>query len=87
MTDRTLLDRAGVARRLNVTVEWMYQHLASLEDFPKPVFGVMRGSRWDPAAIDSWLDRRMAPADRLRLATARDEPDWGALLDARAEAL
>lgn len=29
------------------------------EGFPPPVLGRGRGARWDPAAIDAWLDSRM----------------------------
>ena len=60
MTDRTLLDRAALARRLGHSVEWLYNNLATLDGFPPPVLGNGRGARWDPRAIDHWLDRRLA---------------------------
>lgn len=60
--DRTLLDRAGVARKLGITVEKFYRNRPELEadGFPRPVLGNMSGARWDPAAIDRWLDSKIA---------------------------
>jgi len=62
-TDRTLLDRVGVAARLNHSLEWFYKHYKALvsDGFPGPVLGSMGGARWDPAAIDDWLDHRRSP--------------------------
>jgi len=87
MTDRTLLDRAGVARKLGMTVETLYRRLAELEadGFPKPVHGRMSGARWDPVAIDRWLDRKLPPELADTANAVRGEPDWDALLDGKAE--
>jgi len=62
---RALLNTRQVAARLGRTLNWFYRNKKRLEnehEFPHPVGGC--GGRWDPAAIDAWLDRQM-PA-RLR---------------------
>lgn len=92
MSDRTLLDRAGVARRINITVERLYRQLPGMiatEGFPPPVWGNMRGARWDPVAIDKWLDSRLAPVANAPAARAAEaNPDAAAaLLDFRAAQL
>jgi predicted DNA-binding transcriptional regulator AlpA len=60
--DRTLINRAAVARRLGHSLEWLYKNMRELlaQGFPMPVVGNLRAARWDPVAIDRWLDRRMA---------------------------
>ncbi len=66
--DRALLDTVGLARRLGRTPEWFYRHKDELMDvhgFPPPVTGL--GNRWDPVAIDRWLDRQLP--EHLRLPT------------------
>lgn len=88
--DRTLLDRQAVARRLNISVEVLYRRVAQLyaDGFPRPALGQMSGARWDPVAIDRWLDRKMA-ADGLADAgnDNDEEARFAALLDARAAEL
>ncbi len=63
MTDRTLIDRPAVAARLGHSVEWLYKHMPDMlaAGFPMPVIGNQRSARWDPRAIDRWLDARMPP--------------------------
>lgn len=95
MTDRTLLDRAGLARRLNISVEKLYQKLPSLiatGGFPPPVWGNMRGARWDPVAIDLWLDAKLPRAANANTdatpASAHTNPSAEAdILDTRAAML
>lgn len=64
MTERELLTRDQVARKLGHTGCWFNRNRKSLEredGFPPAVLGRGRGARWDPAAIDAWLDRQMPP--------------------------
>ena len=59
---RDLLKTAEVADRLGHHVEWFYKNRRRLEQdygFPPPVRGMRH--RWDPAAIDAWLDRQFPP--------------------------
>lgn len=88
MTDRKLLDRPAVAARLNITVQKFMRSRDALAaaGFPRPVFGSRAGERWDPVAIDRWLDLRMpaAPCGSERGAAGGD---YDALLDERAEQL
>lgn len=88
MSDRTLLDRAAVARRLGISVEVFYRNQRTLfaDGFPQPALGRMSGARWDPVAIDRWLDSKIAsPAAAT---PADDDLDrWGAALDASADRL
>jgi len=81
MTDRVLLDRAGVARKLGISVERLYRHLRQLErdGFPAPVFGRMSGARWDSVAIDRWLDMKLPGSPPA----AGDHDDWAERLDGR----
>ena len=53
--NRKLLTTAEVAAKLGRPVEWLYKNRNKLVGFPPPVQGC--GYRWDPAAIDAWLDR------------------------------
>lgn len=89
---RTLLTYDDLARRLaalnpdgSVNRSWMHENLPALyrRGFPRPV--VPR--RWDPAAIDAWLDAQLP--DHLRPAPAAGvtETDWAAALDAAAAGL
>lgn len=90
MTDRTLLNRAQVARRLGITVERFYHKTAELaaDGFPAPAHGRGVGARWDPVAIDRWLDRKI-PKDRgdQVQGAAPDDDYFAALLDRNAERL
>ena len=86
MADRVLLDRAGVARKLGVTVEWLYRNLGPLtiDGFPRPAFGRMSGARWDSAAIDRWLDAKLPPTGGPAPSGAGAADAWADALDARA---
>ncbi|HVB81211.1 MAG TPA: hypothetical protein VNE82_14830 [Candidatus Binataceae bacterium] len=55
--DYALLNIAGVAQRLGRSRAWFYQHRSELEavGFPRSI-PVVR--RWDPAAIDRWLEQQ-----------------------------
>ena len=59
MSGRTLLTAAQVALRLGRTHRWFTRNRAALEarGFPGPVDGC--GMRWDPVAIDGWLDGQL----------------------------
>lgn len=95
MTDRTLLNRAQVARRLGLSIEQLYRNLKSLEadGFPKAALGTMSGARWDPAAIDTWLDRKIQTVVRIEGTPPKfqidptDDEQWAALLDGNADQL
>lgn len=77
---RTLLTAAQVALLLGRKAGWFLAHRAALEarGFPGPVDGC--GLRWDPRAIEAWLDARLP-----RAATADGQAE--ATLLARAAAL
>lgn len=58
---RRLIDRAGVALMLGITVEKFYRRYAELRanpanPFPGPALGNQSGARWDPLAIERWID-------------------------------
>lgn len=58
-SDRTLLTRAEVAARLGHSLVWFYRNekrIQKQERFPAPALGTLAAARWDPAAIDYWLD-------------------------------
>lgn len=63
---RQLLTAPRVAAALGYRHGWFVRHRARLEaehGFPAPIDGC--GRRWDPAAIEDWLDaqrRKAAPA-------------------------
>lgn len=81
---RALIKTAAVADRLNVPVDWFYKHRRRLEahhGFPRPVAGMRH--RWDPAAIDGWLDRQIPPT---AVAAGRN-PDYSNVLRARLPGL
>ena len=87
MADRTLLDRAGVARRLGISVESLYRKLPELyaQGFPKQALGRMSGARWDPAAIDRWLDAKItagASSNNAKPNQTESDP-WADRLDNR----
>lgn len=82
-----LLDRAGVARRLSVSMDWIYRNIDRLDGFPPPVFGRGRGARWDPLAIDKWLALRRGDIAPAAPAAAADDLDVTAELRRRALAL
>lgn len=80
-----------VADRLGRSLEWMYRNVAKLrrdQRFPSPVPGL--GGLYDPLAIDDWLAywRTQQPAAVAAGAPAagdaNGEPDWAAIMDARA---
>lgn len=65
---RDLLTAAQVARKLGRSLSWFQRNRATLEatkSFPRPVDGC--GHRWDPAAIDAWLNRQL-PSQRTEAA-------------------
>lgn len=56
---RALLTAPQVAGALGYRYAWFLRNRATLEaqhGFPRPVDGC--GLRWDPAAIEDWLDAR-----------------------------
>lgn len=61
---RSLLDQRQVAALLNLSQRRFADSYETLraDGFPASVFGVARGRRWDPKAIERWLDGKMAPA-------------------------
>jgi hypothetical protein len=68
MPDRTLLDNDQVADRMHVTYDWWMRNKKRLigeEHFPPEVKGIPQ--RWDPRAIDRWLDAQMGPALRIEI--------------------
>jgi hypothetical protein len=68
MPDRTLLDNDQVADRLHVTYDWWMRNKKRLigeEHFPPEVKGIPQ--RWDPRAVDRWLDVQMAPALKVTI--------------------
>ena len=57
--DRQLLDLDALRAKLRVSTAWwakFHDQLYTL-GFPPPVEGL--GYRWDPVAVDAWLDRKM----------------------------
>jgi predicted DNA-binding transcriptional regulator AlpA len=80
MSNRDLLTRDQVARKLSQTADGFSRKRKGLEaeGFPPAVLGRGRGARWDPAAIDAWLDQRMPKA--LRSSQSEAGPDWEARL-------
>jgi hypothetical protein len=75
VSGRDLLTAPQVARRFSRSLGWFRRMRPSLEarGFPLPVDGC--GLRWDPAAIDDWLDAQRRPAVR----------EFGAVMDGEAE--
>ena len=97
-----LIDRAAVARKLGMTVEKFYRRQTELmanpiNPFPGPVLGAMSGARWNPTAIDRWIDaggehatappgvRCLGPITQIAAFPPDPDDDWGALLDANAK--
>ena len=86
---RALLNTRQVAARLGHTLDWFYRNRPRLEsqhDFPPSVGGC--GGRWDPAALDAWLDTQIPAA--LREPVDRDPSvppgfaTWQDWMEARA---
>jgi len=70
---RQLLTAPQVAGLLGYRPGWFTRHRSRLEaehGFPQPVDGC--GMRWDPAAIEDWLDARRH-ATRLVVADAAEQ--------------
>lgn len=70
---RQLLTAPQVAAALGYRYGWFIRHRARLEadhSFPAPVDGL--GLRWDPAAIEDWLDARRQ-ATRAVVAPAAED--------------
>jgi predicted DNA-binding transcriptional regulator AlpA len=88
MTDRTLLDLRDLAKRIKRSLDWTYRALPGLiadHGFPAPLPGL--GKRWDPVAVDAWLDAQLAPElSPARPQAAAAAPDWEAELIRRARA-
>lgn len=66
MTNRTLLSMEQLAALLGKSPDWLSRNRKALEEgtppFPKPVFGDGGpGQRWDPKAINLWLDAHIDP--------------------------
>ncbi|MDB5415066.1 MAG: hypothetical protein JWR10_3401 [Rubritepida sp.] len=60
---RDLLTAPLVAKALGRSLNWFYRHRTELEEdhsFPKTIRGC--GTRWDPRAIDAWLNQQMPAA-------------------------
>lgn len=99
---RQLLTAADIAARLGVAPEWLRRRLGRLYRAglprPLPLPGV---KRWDPAALDLWLDRFLAPSaggtpsrpavlHQPANDVGEEDPEaarWAAILDRRAAAL
>lgn len=88
-TGRTLLTTAQAAAKLGHTVEWLYRHRKALEakGFPPPIDAL--GHRYDPVAIDLWLDRQLPAHLTVRPSEAPggEVIDWAARLRERAQAI
>lgn len=87
---RRLLTTTEVAARLapgcKDPLAWFYRHRRDLVErhgFPPPVPGC--GRRWDPAALDAWLDARL-PAGAID-SRAVVTIDWDARLAERGRAI
>lgn len=87
---RTLLTTAQVAARLGhpgaAGVAWFYRHRRALraDRFPEPVTGC--GYRWDPAAIDAWLDGDQ-PHSAAQIGGPEFDPGVSKRLAANADAI
>jgi predicted DNA-binding transcriptional regulator AlpA len=71
---RHLLTAPQVAAALGYKLSWFHRHRASLvaeRAFPAPIAGC--GMRWDPRAIESWLDWQLPAAGRSAEADAEQE--------------
>ncbi|HWK44892.1 MAG TPA: hypothetical protein VNT30_09235 [Stellaceae bacterium] len=89
-SDRRLLTRAEMADRLQVDLDYLYRHLHRLyaDGFPRPAWGNRAGARWDPRAIDAWLDAKIARPAASSPAPAgggEDEVDYDAILNRNAQ--
>lgn len=74
MDTLTLLDVAGVARRLNRSRAWLYANRRRLETagfpVPLPIVG-----RWDPAAVDAWIAAQGRTDAAIRRGAAKERLD------------
>lgn len=85
---RDLLMQRAVAERLNMTYDQFSRRKAGLiagHGFPPPVAGC--GNRWDPEAIDAWLDRQLEAAGVSPVVHIDRARDVDILLDERARAI
>lgn len=90
--ERMLLNAPEVALKLKHSLTWFARNRERLETehgFPRPIDGV--GRRWDPVAIDRWLDLQLpehlrAPTGPAELERAEQEY-WDQILHERAEAI
>lgn len=67
---RELLTAPMVAKALGRSLSWFAKHRVELEEchgFPKSVRGC--GTRWDPRAIDAWLDQQLPAPPSAEAAT------------------
>jgi predicted DNA-binding transcriptional regulator AlpA len=85
-----LLTMQEVAERLAHGYDWFRRQRARLErdeGFPAPVRGC--GNRWDPRAIEQWLDRQREPQVNMMLRAdfCGDPAEVAARLDSRAVAI
>ena len=84
-----LICRAELSRRLGVSIEKLYRELgnwmeAPINPFPKPILGRGRGERWNPLAVDRWVENGGLNATPEAGTSANQKPDWDARLDTRA---
>lgn len=98
---RRVLTQAQVAAGLGVTEDWFYRNRARLmreEGFPPPLPLGIAGMKWDPLAIELWMNSKLPPDLRAMLAPPAppaapgplsfdDEAAIDAALDARAAAI
>jgi predicted DNA-binding transcriptional regulator AlpA len=70
-TERKLLTVRELADRIDRTAGYIYRNwrrLVAEEGFPPPVRGL--GNRWDPVAVDAWLDAQIPPERRIEIHAA-----------------
>ncbi|WP_022729748.1 helix-turn-helix transcriptional regulator [Fodinicurvata sediminis] len=88
MTLRRLLTTPEVCRLLNVTPDWFYRNRLRLQreqGFPTPLPGLGRDMRWDPRALEDWLDRVSGRTQGPTTVEVQSEPDWEAELENRIQ--
>lgn len=74
---RKLLDITTMIDRLNVSLDWWrhnHRHLREAHGFPAAVPGFPH--RWDPVAVDAWLDALLS-SDEPRIARLSPETVTG----------
>jgi hypothetical protein len=84
-----LICRAELSRRLGVSIEKLYRELgnwmeAPINPFPKPILGRGRGERWNPLAVDRWIENGGSNATLGAGNAPNQETNWAAKLDANA---